>query len=84
VNPQVPVVQVAVPFAGTAQPTAQPPQSSGSLLVSTHCPLQFVFGEHAEVQAPAEQASPAAHFMPQPPQLLGSLPSCTQLCPQAT
>ena len=35
-------------------------------------------------QAPAEQACPAAHCTPHPPQLFGSLPSCTQLLPQAT
>ena len=80
----MPVVHVAAPCVGTPQPTAQPPQLSGSLLVSTHCPLQFVFGEHAAVQAPAEQACPAAHCAPHPPQLFGSLPSCTQLLPQAT
>ena len=79
------MVHVAVPCAGTPQPTPQPLQLPGSLLVSTHCPLQLVLGEHAAVQAPAEQACPAApHFVPQPPQLFGSLPSCTQLLPQAT
>jgi hypothetical protein len=57
---------------------------SGSLLVSTHCPLQLVSGEQALVQAPPEQAWPAPHFMPQPPQLLGSVVICTQLLPQAT
>lgn len=85
VKPQVPVVQVAVPLAGTPQALPQVAQLSGSEPRSVHFPVQSVWPTgHIEVQTPAEHASPAAQASAQAPQFCGSEASATQLWPQAT
>jgi hypothetical protein len=58
------------------------PQLLGSVTVVTQAPPQFcVFLLHAEVQAPAEQTSFAAHALPHAPQFAGSVAVCTQASP---
>jgi hypothetical protein len=57
-QPQVPALQVSP----TAQVFPQPPQFSGSLLVSTHCAPQLVVpARQLAAQRPFEQTSPVWH-----------------------
>jgi hypothetical protein len=48
----------------------QPPQLLTSALVFTQAPPHMIcmVGQPVSVQAPATQACPAPHFVPQPPQ----------------
>lgn len=72
-----------------AQGWLHPPQCVGSLVTSTHVPLQASNGRrHATVQLPATQATSAptasAQAWPQAPQLSASLATSTQPEPQGT
>ena len=48
------------------------PQFCASLVASTHCPPHSIVPE-GQPHEPPEQARPAAHALPQTPQLSGSL-----------
>ena len=65
-----------------AQDMPQPPQLFGSLLVSTHWPLQRLNGG-AHTHRPFWHASLAAHQCPQVPQLLRSLLVSTHIVPHS-
>lgn len=83
-NPQLPAVQVAVPWAGTGQANPHEPQLLGSLLVSTHAEPQVVpaqvFWHWGEAELPAEVSHtvPAAQAVVHDPQWRLSLSAVSQ------
>jgi len=73
VMPQVPVVQIAAPLAGTVQACPQVPQLPALLERSTQAPLQFVSPDGQEIMhVPVWQTCPVGQTLPQAPQLLMS------------
>jgi hypothetical protein len=77
-NPQTPLAQVAVAWAGAAQAWPQVPQLFGSVFRSRQLELQQVWlpGQvpvEPQPQLPFTQLSPAWQAWPQVPQLFGSV-----------
>jgi hypothetical protein len=68
-NPQLEPAQTGIALLPATQGIAQPPQFSGSLVVSRQLPEQSLRPvPHDATQAPDEQTVPSAHAMPQLPQ----------------
>lgn len=57
-----------------------PPQCAVLVLVSTHCPLQYV-NPLGQMHVPLRQPAPSGHWMLQPPQFNGSVIVFTQAAP---
>jgi hypothetical protein len=60
------------------QALLQAPQFVGSVLRSTHTPLQTVWAELVHLQTPATQACPPPQALPQVPQFEVSVAGSTQ------
>jgi hypothetical protein len=71
-----PAVQAAIEL-GVLQTSPHEPQLFGSLVRSTHWPLQTVPMHEEDVHAPSTQLSPAGHTSPHAPQFFGSLARST-------
>lgn len=83
-NPQLPPEQVADPPGGAGQACPHEPQFWGSLLTTTHCPLQSWAGDvQLPAHLPLEQTWPVAHCVAQSPQWVGSDLVLTQAPPQS-
>jgi hypothetical protein len=75
-------LHTALPLAGTGQALLHAPQCATLASRLTHDDEQAVVPEgHSVKHLPFEQASVAAHFTPQPPQLLGSMCGSTHAPP---
>lgn len=81
VNPQCPIVQVAVPLVPAGQTLPQPPQFNGSVMVSTHRVPQIVAAEAGHEHIPCWHVWPPPHCRPHPPQFMLSELTSTHVVP---